>query len=437
MSTVLTIAGTDSVGGAGIAADIKAIASMDLHGCCVVTAVTSQNTQGVSAILPMPAQTVASQLDAVFDDLEIDAVKTGMIYSAEIAEIVARKVDREKVPLVVDPVLCAGAGSSLFREGLKKAMIEKIFPLATVVTPNRGEAEEFASMKIDDLDDTEEACRIISASGVEAVLIKGGHFEGPMVTDILFYEERFTEFTSPRLPMKVHGSGCTLSSYIAGHLAQGFDVRQAVAGSKRRVQDAIAMSSRLGKGMAIINPMATKQKEAMRYQRIIWLRSATGTIEKLVNPSFIPPTGMDFVYSLPNPQNFQEVCGVDGKIQEVKGRPERGGDAVFGSSDWLSRTIMRINIECPEVMAGIEVKYTEGFEAILRGIGLRIVTVRSDDYGNRNIVSINGMRGRSEQLGLVPDVLFEFEGMGIVPKIGIVGKDPDDVIRKIGSCLGV
>ena len=237
--------------------------------------------------------------------------------------------------------------------------------------------------------------------------------------------------------MKVHGSGCTLSSYIAGHLAQGFDVRQAVAGSKRRMQDAIAMSSRLGKGMAIINPMATKQKEAMRYLRIVWLRSATGTIEKLVDPSFIPPTGMDFVYSLPNPQNFQEVCGVDGKIQEVNGRPERGGDAVFGSSDWLSRTIMRINIECPEVMAGIEVKYTEGLEATLRGMGLGIVTARSDDSGSRIFFSDNGSGGPSEQLGLVPDVLFEFEGMGILPRIGIVGKDPDDVVRKIGPCLGV
>src|SRR5665647_2368349 len=153
MSTVLTIAGTDSIGGAGVAADLKAFASMDLHGCCVITAVTSQNTQRVSDIHPVPAGVVASQLDAVFDDLQIDAVKTGMIYSAEIADVVARKLDKEHIPLVVDPVLCAGVGSSLFREDLKSTMFTRLFPLATVVTPNRMEAEEFSSIKIlDELD---------------------------------------------------------------------------------------------------------------------------------------------------------------------------------------------------------------------------------------------------------------------------------------------
>ena len=154
MSTVLTIAGTDSIGGAGVAADLKAFASMDLHGCCVITAVTSQNTQKVSDILPVPARVVASQLDAVFDDLKIDAVKTGMLYSAEIAEVVARKLKKEAVPLVVDPVLCAGVGSALFQADLKASMFADLFPLASVVTPNRREAEEFASIDILDEEDT-------------------------------------------------------------------------------------------------------------------------------------------------------------------------------------------------------------------------------------------------------------------------------------------
>jgi len=301
MPTVLTIAGTDSIGGAGVAADLKAFSSMDLHGCCVVTAVTSQNTQGVSAIHPVPSSFVASQLDAVFQDLKVDAVKTGMIYSAEIAKVVSRRMEEEAVPLVVDPVLCAGAGSPLFREDLKAAMSSRLFPLATVVTPNRMEAEEFSSMRIEVEDDSEEACRVISATGAKAVLLKGGHFEGPSVTDLLLNDGLFTEFTSPRLPIKVHGSGCTLSSYIAGYLAQGCDIRKAVASSKRRVQDAIAMSSRLGHGMAIINPMATKQKEAMRYARMESLRKATATLGNRLYGTFAPEGGMDFVYALPNP----------------------------------------------------------------------------------------------------------------------------------------
>ena len=435
MSTVLTIAGTDSIGGAGIAADLKAIASMDLHGCCVVTAVTSQNTQGVSAILPVPANTVATQLDAVFDDLEINAVKTGMIYSAEIADVVARKLGREKVPLVVDPVLCAGAGSSLFREGLKTAMFEKIFPLATIVTPNRGEAEAFAAMKINGGSDPEEACRLIAKSGAEAVLLKGGHFDGPSVTDLLFHGGKFTEFTSPRLPIMVHGSGCTLSSYIASHLAKGYDMKHAVAASKRRVNDAIAMSENLGKGMAIVNPMATKQKEAMRYGRIESLSGAVKHIETILPTSFIPKAGIDFVYSLPNPQDFFEVCAAEGGIQECKGHPKRMGDIVFGSSVWISRAVMRVNSVCPEIMAGIEIRHNNEIEALFKGAGLMVMKAISEGYGVLKITSDDAKSCPFEQLGLVPDALLKFEGMDEVPRFGIIGKDPDDILRKIGPCL--
>ena len=435
MSTVLTIAGTDSIGGAGVAADLKAIASMDLHGCCVITAVTSQNTQGVSAILPIPANTVASQLDAVFDDLDIDAVKTGMIYSAEIAEVVARKIRKEKVPMVVDPVLCAGVGSPLFREDLKAAMFDRLFPLATIVTPNRMEAEEFSSINIKKGSDAEDACRAISSSGTLAVLLKGGHFEGPMVTDLLLHDDKMTEFTSRRLPIKVHGSGCTLSSYIAGHLAKGYDVRHAVAGSKRRVQDAIAMSNRLGKGMAIINPMATKQKEAMKYPHIEQLQKAVGTIETRLPKSFIPEAGSDFVYALPNPQDFSEVCGVEGRIHRVAGRTKRAGEVAFGNSGWITRAIMRFNMEHPELLSGLELKHSEKNEQLILDLGLVTMIIRNDELGKIIIITDEGTERPVEQLGLVPDVLLKFEGMEKVPRFGIIGKDPDDILNKIGPCL--
>jgi hydroxymethylpyrimidine kinase / phosphomethylpyrimidine kinase / thiamine-phosphate diphosphorylase len=435
MSTVLTIAGTDSIGGAGVAADIKAFASMDLHGCCVITAVTSQNTQGVSDILPVPAKTVRSQLDAVFEDLKIDAVKTGMIYSAEIAEVVARKLALENVPLVIDPVLCAGAGSPLFREDLKSAMLSKLFPLATLVTPNRMEAEEFSSMGILSEQSSEEACRVIGASGAGAVLLKGGHFEGPMVTDMLLHDNRITEFTSPRLPIKVHGSGCTLSSYIAGYLAQGRDLIHAVAGSKRRVQDAIAMSSRLGKGMAIINPMATKQKEAMRYPRTESVRSAVKAVETRLPSSFVPEKGIDLVYALPNPQDFFEICGVQGLPHRSGATSEGHADPVFGNSSWMARAIMMMNIKCPDLLAGMELRHSDRNESLLRELGFPLLLAEEDDSGSIVLTFQNEVGHRFERLGLVPDTLFKLERMGEEPRIGIMGQDPDFMSRKLGPCL--
>jgi hydroxymethylpyrimidine kinase/phosphomethylpyrimidine kinase len=435
MPTVLTIAGTDSIGGAGVAADLKAFSSMDLHGCCVVTAVTSQNTQRVSDIHPIPPRIVASQLDAVFEDLTIDAVKTGMIYSAEIAEIVAMKIKEEHVPLVVDPVLCAGVGDPLFREDLKATMLDKLFPLATIVTPNRGEAEEFSSIRIEGDTSSEEACLKISVSGTKAVLLKGGHFEGPLVTDLLLYDDDFTEFTSPRLPIKVHGSGCTLSSYIAGYLAQGYDVRKAVAGSKRRVQDAIAMSSRLGKGMAIVNPMATKQKEAMRYLRIESLRNAVDILEPILPASYIPEGGIDFVYALPNPQDYHEICGLEGPGNGSKGSCHRGRNVNFGSNGWISRAIMMANIERPELLSGIELQHSELNEHALLEREVAKTVIRFEDSEDILLTVVDDTDHASKQLGLLSGSLLKSEGMGRGPRIGILGKDPNEILRIIGPCL--
>ena len=169
---------------------------------------------------------------------------------------------------------------------------------------------------------------------------------------MLLHDNQIIEFTSPRLLIKVHGSGCTLSSYIAGYLAQGYDLIHAVAGSKRRIQDAIAMSSQLGKGMAMVNPMATKQKEAMRYPWLESVRSAIKTIESRLPPSFVPGKGIELVYALPNPQDFLEICGGEGLPDRPGDAPDCGRGVVFGNSSWMARAIMMVNISFPDLWRG-------------------------------------------------------------------------------------
>jgi hydroxymethylpyrimidine/phosphomethylpyrimidine kinase len=256
-----------------------------------------------------------------------------------------------------------------------------------------------------------------------------------MVTDYLLHGDMITEFTSRRLPIKVHGSGCTLSSYIAGHLAKGCDIRHAVAGSKRRVQDAIAMSAKLGKGMAIVNPMATKQKEAMRYSHVESLRKAVGTMEARMPLSLLPESRTNFVYALPNPQDFHEVCGVEGGIQITEGRPIRKGDILFGTSDWLSRAIMNMNPEHPDLLAGLEIRHTKKIKRMLQDLNIALLVARPNNEGGWELAMEDGPCGPSEQLGLVPDALFDLEGMGKEPRFGIIGRDPEDILRKIGPCL--
>jgi hydroxymethylpyrimidine kinase/phosphomethylpyrimidine kinase len=225
MHIVLSIAGSDSIGGAGMQADLKALASMDVHGASAFTAITAQNTQRVAKI------------NAVLDDAEVSAVKTGMLHSAEIARAVSKRLSQIEVPLVIDPVMVAGVGDKLHSKNLLAALKDHVIPMATIVTPNRMEAELISSMTIDHLTDAEKACKIIAELGAKAVLLKGGHFEGDEIVDLLYYDDKMFELAAPRIPIKVHGGGCTLASYIAGNLAKGMSIKASVLDAKRRIND--------------------------------------------------------------------------------------------------------------------------------------------------------------------------------------------------------
>ncbi|HUL40021.1 MAG TPA: bifunctional hydroxymethylpyrimidine kinase/phosphomethylpyrimidine kinase, partial [Methanomassiliicoccales archaeon] len=271
MVVALTVAGSDSIGGAGIQADIKAMASMGVHPASVITCVTSQNTKGVSAILPIPIDHIISQLEAVLGDADVMAIKIGMLYSQEIADAVATRLATEGSPMVVDPVMVAGVGDSLQGKGLLKALREKIIPLASLVTPNRSEAETLTGKKVRDLSEAKVACLSISELGAGGVLLKGGHFEGDQVIDLLYFEEEFIEVRAPRVEVRPHGSGCNLSSYITGYLALGVELKDAVISARSRLIDALEAHYPVGEGLEVLDSLATLNREAQRYITLIEL----------------------------------------------------------------------------------------------------------------------------------------------------------------------
>ncbi len=250
MRAALTIAGSDSGGGAGIQADLKSVAAVGVHGCCVITAVTAQNTRGVSSIFPLPPREVRAQLDAVLSDVPVRAAKTGMLYSREIVRAVAGRLPR-RVPLVVDPVMVATVGASLRRRDFRQALVDLLLPRATLVTPNLYEASELAGFPVTSVPDMRRAARAIAASGARAVLVKGGHLPGEVV-DVL-YDGRFREFRGPRYRKELHGSGCTLAASIAAYLALGRPLRASVAAARARVQGGFRTSYAVGRGVPVIN----------------------------------------------------------------------------------------------------------------------------------------------------------------------------------------
>ncbi len=245
----LTIAGSDSGGGAGIQADLKTFSALGVYGASAITAITAQNTERVTQVLELPADLVAAQIDAVVGDIGADAVKTGMLSSAGIIEVVAGKVREHGLrPLVVDPVMVAKSGDRLLREDAVCALREQLMPLATIVTPNLPEAEVLLGRGLASWDDVREGAKEIVSLGAQAVVMKGGHREGP-ATDLFYDGREFHEFTASRVnTTSSHGTGCTFAAAIAAALAKGSDPRGAVAMAKAYVTKALQSAYPVGHG---------------------------------------------------------------------------------------------------------------------------------------------------------------------------------------------
>ncbi|NLL94582.1 MAG: bifunctional hydroxymethylpyrimidine kinase/phosphomethylpyrimidine kinase [Thermoplasmatales archaeon] len=259
MKVALSIAGSDPIGGAGIQADVKAMAALGVHCCTAITAVTSQNSKGVQRVLPLGHEDIAGQIASVLADAVPDAVKFGMLHGPAVTETVREALAGCDSPMVLDPVMVATSGGRLDSDDLVAALVRDVFPMCLLVTPNRFEAEILSGIEIRDGDDAARACETIGKGGI-AVLLKGGHMDGSVVRDLLYADSEFTFLEHPRLGLAGHGSGCTLSSYITANLAKGLPLKDAVVSARRTMQDAISTGYDVGPGR-VVNPMAGRPWE--------------------------------------------------------------------------------------------------------------------------------------------------------------------------------
>jgi hydroxymethylpyrimidine/phosphomethylpyrimidine kinase len=258
MFTALTIAGSDPSGGAGIQGDLKTFHAHGVYGMAVLTALTAQNTRGVFGVHDVPAPFVAKQIEAVLSDLPVGAAKTGMLSNADTVDTVATVLSRQRVPfLVVDPVMVATSGDALLRDDAVEALILRLFPLATLVTPNLPEAARLADMTIETPADMRRAAVRLRERGARAVLVKGGHLAGDPVIDLLYAEGAFHEFSDRRIRTEhTHGTGCALSAGIAAQLARGAELTEAVGRARAFVRRGLERAVVLGRGSSPINHLA-------------------------------------------------------------------------------------------------------------------------------------------------------------------------------------
>jgi hydroxymethylpyrimidine/phosphomethylpyrimidine kinase len=426
MRTALTVAGSDSGGGAGIQADLKSFAAVGVHGCSVVTCVTAQNTRGVTSIFPLPVREIRAQLEAVRSDIPVHAVKTGMLYSREIVRAVADGLPPRRVPLVVDPVMVATVGASLERRGFREALVEHLLPRAELVTPNLFEASRLAGFEVETPEAMRRAAKAIASSGARAVLVKGGHLQGGELLDLL-YDGRFHEFRGPRFPKELHGSGCALASSIAAYLAMGRSLRRAVAEGRRRVQAGFLTSYGIGRGVAVINSHWSPD----RFE--VW-RSVTRTaagLAAVLSPPWVPEVGTNLAYALPAAVTVEDVCALQGRIQRVGTAVAVTGPAEFGASKHVARVVLAAMRFDPSIRSAANLKYSEANFRHLRKARVRLGTFDRRQQPERTSTMEWGTTQAIQAVGRVPDAIYDSGSVGKEGMIRVLGRTPEDVLRKV------
>ncbi|MFN3267863.1 MAG: bifunctional hydroxymethylpyrimidine kinase/phosphomethylpyrimidine kinase [Zestosphaera sp.] len=439
----ITIAGSDSGGGAGIEADLKTFASLGVHGTAAITSVTAQNTYEVTAIHDIPPEVVYEQVRVVAEDMGIDAGKTGMLSSSNIIRSVARAVREFSFTLVVDPVMVAKSGARLLREDAVEALKREILPQAKVVTPNKAEAEVLSGIEIKNLEDSKLAAKkIYEEYSCEAVVVKGGHLGGNEAVDVLYWNGKYHILSSPRISsVGTHGTGCVFSAAITAYLAKGLSILDAVVRAKEFVTKAIEFGVPVGKGHCPVNPVAWLEIPAHKYLTLLSVEEA---LEKLLRNSekvreAIPEVGMNLVESIPAHyvRNLNDVAGIMGRIVRYGDSVKAVGPVRFGASSHLARMIIEVLKRNPDVRAVINVRYDEKYLRKATELGYLVVKIdrlrepeeskRIEGSSLKWIVS-EALRQCGDK---VPDIIYDTGDVGKEAMIRILGKNAEEVVEKL------
>jgi hydroxymethylpyrimidine/phosphomethylpyrimidine kinase len=438
----LTIAGSDSGGGAGIQADLKTFAAMGVYGASAITSITAQNTKEVRAIYDLPPDIVAMQIEAVADDIGVNAAKTGMLSNAAIISMVSNVVKRYGFPVVVDPVIVAKSGAKLLRDDAIDVLKRELIPLAKIITPNRMEAETLLNIEVKSLEKAREAAQmLVDIYGCEAAIVKGGHIEGEYSIDVMYYKGLFYEFKSERIATRnTHGTGCSFSAAIAAGIAKGKNIVDAVESAKQFITTAIEYGLDIGLGHGPVNPIAYIYIPAERYRVLENLEKA---IEILTENSkavskVIPEVGMnigmaiDQVYA----KTPLDIAAIPGRITRyrdgilVKGKPE------FGVSRHIANAILTMINIYPEYRAAANILYSEKLIEIANSLGFTIAYFdRKEEPENIKVVegaTIKwGIEHAVKKAGKPVDIIYDLGDIGKEPMIRIFGIDAVNVARKV------
>lgn len=443
---VLCVGGSDSGGGAGIQADLKAVDACGCYGTNVVTALTAQNTLGVQDIFPVPGRFIAAQMDSILGDIGTDAVKTGMLLNKGAMRVVSEKIHQYRLKkVVVDPVMIAKGGKNLMQENARRALVELLLPSALMVTPNVPEAEVLSGMNIRSMAEMKKAAVAIRDTGVKNVVIKGGHLPGSRRAgsiDILFDGNNFHEYAARWISARnTHGTGCTFASALAAHLARGMPVDEAVNRAKQIVTKSIQNGLFLGKGHG---PVHAGKELLSRRPENECLAELERAVMKLTNADkggrLIPEVSSNLVYARQGAENENDVAGFSGRIIRLNERACAVSVPAFGASQHMAHVVLTVMSSHPDYRCAMNIRYSGEMIGACQKCGFVAESFnRADEpreQQNRDGCTLEwGVHQVMQRSGRIPDIIYDTGGWGKEPMIRVLGRNPDDVIGKALAIL--
>ncbi|WP_461210524.1 bifunctional hydroxymethylpyrimidine kinase/phosphomethylpyrimidine kinase [Desulfocurvus sp. DL9XJH121] len=444
---ILTIAGSDSGGGAGIQADLKTISMLGGFGMSVITALTAQNSLGVTGIEAPTPGFVGLQLSTVLEDFPVHAAKTGMLFSAPIIEAVAKGLDGKSFPLVVDPVCVSQSGHALLQEDAVDALRRRMLPLADLLTPNRPEAELLSGIEIKDRDSLFLAGARLLGLGAKAVLVKGGHFEEResgrgSVSDWLFAAGREPrEFPQPRVRTShTHGTGCALSAAIATGLGQGLLLAQAVIQAQEHLNLALRAGYGPGKGYGPPNHLAVLERAKAGRAILEELEEASARLSRVPSAQLlVPEVRMNLARALPWAAGPEDVAAFTGRIScDNRGRFVFCGPPAFGASSHIARVLLAAMAHNPDVRAVAACRLNDKTREAMERNGMVLAWFdRADESEETQDLDGGTMEwGTARALATANDpgavdAVCDLGGPGKEPVARILGRDALDVVDKL------
>ncbi len=425
---LLSIGGSDPSSGAGIQSDIRAFSLLDAHCLTVITAITSQNTTKFDTSEPVSRNALKSQLNSVMSDFKIDGIKIGMVYDSKTIQTVHQKLEKLKIPIVVDPVIKSTTGGLLIKDSAIKDFQKLIIPLATIITPNRFEAEILSKTRIDAKNSPKKVAKIIQKMGAQNVVITGIDGKDNQISDFVLEREKQYVVSGDKISKINHGSGCNYSAAMLFAFVKGDSMQESVKFAKQFAYDSIKNAKMLGRGIAI----TSTGQDSIKSELSEAINEFVGIKNIYKN---IPECQTNFVSSRQKPETTGDVLGIAGRIVKSGRDVIVAGDLRYGGSKHVATALLAVNKKFPQVCSAINLKYQDVTISKIKKSKMTFSSYdRSQEPKNVKVGHSTiewGIKNSIRNLNKAPDIVFHKGDFGKEPMIIVFGKTPDSIVKKI------